>query len=138
MEKSKKELKKEYQQNPPAMGIYQIRNLVNEKIFVGSSMNLRGIFNRSPLELKAGRHFNKRLQADWNEFGGENFAFEILDELSPTENPGYDYREDLASLEEIWLEKMKPYGERGYNEEKLGAEEKLRLIAENRLAKQSD
>ena len=26
------------------MGIYQIRNLVNEKVFVGSSTNLDGIF----------------------------------------------------------------------------------------------
>ena len=136
MDKTKKELKKEYKQAPPPMGVYQVRNLVNEKIFVGSSMNLRGIFNRSQLELKVGRHFSKRLQADWNEFGSDNFAFEILDELSPTENPGYDYREDIAFLEEIWLEKLQPYGERGHNEEKRGAEEKLRRIAENRQAKQ--
>src|SRR5262245_42156024 len=115
MKKTKKELIKEYKQNPPPMGVYQIRNLANEKILVGTSQNLSGIFDREKFQLKLGGHPNKKLQADWNEFGSDNFAFEILDELKPTENPGYDYREDLAFLEEIWLEKLQPYGERGYN-----------------------
>ena len=135
MDKTKKERIKEYKQNPPPMGVYQIRNLTNEKVLVGVSANLPGIFNRHQFELKMGKHHNKRLQTDWNTAGSENFAFEILDELSPTENPGYDYRNDLALLEEIWLEKIKPYGERGYNEEKRGTEEKLKRIAEKRLAK---
>jgi hypothetical protein len=31
----------------------------------------------------------------------------------------YDYTEDLAALEELWLEKLKPYDDRGYNSRKL-------------------
>ncbi len=135
MGKSKKELIKEYKENPPPMGVYQIRNLVNDKILVGTSTNLPGVFNREKFQLNLGGHPNKGLQADWNETGGDSFDFEILDELKPTENPGYDYKEDLAFLEEIWLEKLQPYGERGYNKEKHTADEKLQRIMQNRLAK---
>jgi len=114
------------------MGIYQIRNIVNDKVLVGATLNLPGIFNRYRLQLKAGSHQNKRLQAEWNEFGSESFVFEILDELTPGTDPAQDYREDLAFLENLWLEKLEPYGDRGYNEKKKGREEKLRLIARNR------
>ena len=50
----KKELKKQYKQTLPKMGIYQIRNLVNGKIFVGRSKELAGKFNSSKFQLKAG------------------------------------------------------------------------------------
>ncbi len=128
----KKGLKREYQQTHRPMGVYQIRNIVNDKVFVGASLDLPGIFNRHKFQFKMGNHPNRALQAEWSEFGAENFAFEILDELTPREDPSYDYREDLALLEELWLEKLEPYGERGYNEKKKGREEMLRHIARNR------
>src|SRR5262249_14302966 len=131
-----KDLKREYKLNHRPMGVYQIRNIVNDKVLVGSTLNLPGIFNRYKLQLKMGNHPNAALQAEWNEFGAESFVFEILDELTPRENPGYDYHEDLTSLEDLWLEKLEPYGERGYNEKKIGIEEKLRRIALNRSEEQ--
>jgi group I intron endonuclease len=130
---NKKELKREYKEALRPMGVFQIRNSVNEKVFVGSSLNLDGIFNRHEFQLKMNGHPNKSLQADWNEFGGESFAFEVLEEVFPRENPGYDYKSDLEVLEDLWLEKLEPYGERGYNERKKTSEERLRMIAANRL-----
>jgi len=118
MNDRKKELKKEYKQTHTPMGVYQIRNLVNGKVLVSAALNLPGIFNSKRFQLKMGSYPNERLQADWNEFGSENFVFEILDELEATEGPDYNYRADLTSLEELWLEKLEPYGERGYNENK--------------------
>ena len=56
---------------------------------------------------------------------------EILDEISAKEGPDHDYRDDLASLEELWLEKLEPYGEKGYNEKKISREERLRMITRN-------
>jgi hypothetical protein len=132
MDKKKKELKREYQQNHPPMGVCQIRNIVNGKILIGSSLNLTGALNSPKFQLNAGSHPNKTLQAEWREFGSESFVFEILDELTATEGPGHDYRADLAFLEEFWLEKEQPYGERGYNQKKKGTEERLRLIGQNR------
>jgi hypothetical protein len=130
---NRKDLKREYKQTLRPMGVFQIRNLASEKVFVGSSMNLEGIFNRHEFQLKMGGHPNKALQADWNESGGENFAFEVLEELFPRENPGYDYKSDLEVLEDLWLEKLEPYGGKGYNERKKTREERLRMIAANRL-----
>jgi hypothetical protein len=132
----KKELKREYKQSYRQMGVYQIRNLVNDKVLVGAALNLPGIFNRYKFQLRMGSHQNKTLQAEWNEFGSESFVFEILDELTPREGPGHDYREDLAFLEELWLEKLRPYGDRSYNERKKGKEERLRQIARNRSGEQ--
>ena len=115
------------------MGVFQIRNLVNEKVFVGSTLNLDGVFNKNKFQLDAGIHPSKTLQADWNELGSENFAFEILEEVFPRENPDYDYQADLTFLEDLWLEQLQPFNEKGYNERKKTREERLRMIAANRL-----
>ena len=135
MDKKKKELKREYQQNHTPMGIFQIRNIANDKVLIGTALNLAGVLNGHKFQLSLGSHPNKTLQSEWREFGSESFAFEILDELTATEGPDHDYRADLAFLEEFWLEKSQPYGERGYNEKKKGTEEMLRLIAKNRSSR---
>jgi len=127
---NKKDLIREYKETPQPSGVFQIRNLQNEKIFVGSSLNLEGIFNRHRFALNAGSHQNKALQADWNTSGAENFAFEILEEIQPREN--LDLKKELEFLEDLWLENLQPYGERGYNASKLTREERLRMIAANK------
>jgi hypothetical protein len=132
MDNAKKELKREYKQNHLPMGVFQIYNLVNNKVLVGASLNLPGILNRHKFQLTAGIHPNRTLQSEWNEWGSKNFAFEILDELQPNPDPNHDYSADLAFLEDLWLEKLEPYDDRGYNDRKLGREERLRMIAANR------
>ncbi len=37
---NKKDLKREYKETRQTIGVFQIRNLTNEKVFVGSSLNL--------------------------------------------------------------------------------------------------
>jgi hypothetical protein len=134
MSAKKNELKREYKLNHRPMGVYQIRNIVNDRVLIGSALDLPGILNRHKFQLKMGNHPNGALQAEWNEFSGESFAFEILDEITPKE--GRDHREELAFLEDLWLEKSQPYGDRGYNEKKKGREEMLRLIAQNRTGEE--
>jgi len=114
------------------MGIFLIRNLVNEKIFVGSSMDLPAIFNRMRFQLAAGAHLNKELEADWKHLGAPKFEFEVLEEIVPRDDPNYNYTADLEFLEDLWLEKLQPYGDKGYNEPKKTREERLRMIAANR------
>ena len=128
---NRKELKREYKETPRPMGVFQIRNLSNEKVFVGASMNLDGIFNRHRFQLNAGSHQSKDLQKDWNESGAENFAFEVLEELTPREN--LDLPKELEFLEDLWLEQLQPYSEKGYNERKKTREERLRMISAKRL-----
>jgi len=115
---NKSELKKNYKQSLQPMGIYQVKNLVNNKILIGSSKNLPGRINRFRFGLKYGTENNKELNEDFKKYGEENFSFEIIDELKPKDDPGYDYTEDLKVLEEMWIEKLQPFGDKGYNEKK--------------------
>lgn len=138
MNANQKALKKEYQQSHRPMGIWAIRNLVNDKVLLGASLNLPGILNRLRFQLQMGGHPNLALQADWNHLGSERFAFEILDEISPRTEPHYDYRSDLLMLEDMWLENLTPYGEKGYNEPKKTRDERLRMIMANRQTNDED
>jgi hypothetical protein len=58
---------------------------------------------------------NRGLQRDYIQFGEENFDFSVVDYLDPKDGPDHDYTGDLTALEEMWLEKLQPYGEKGYN-----------------------
>ncbi len=49
----------------------------------------------------------------------QNFSFEVVDTLEPKEDTTYDYTKDLSVLEEMWLEKLQPFSEKGYNKKKL-------------------
>jgi hypothetical protein len=120
------------------MGIWAIRNLVTDKVLLGAALNLPGILNRHQFELEKGSHKCQTLQNDWNSLGRERFAFEILDEIAPRAEPDYDYRADLLLLEEMWLDNLKPYGERGYNEPKKTREERLRMIMTKRQSNEED
>ncbi len=39
----------------------------------------------------------------------------MLESVDPTDEKVRDLSEELRVLEELWLEKLNPYGERGYN-----------------------
>ncbi len=104
-----------YKDTPRPMGIYQIKNKVNGKILIGSSTNLPAILNRFRSELKMGSCRNVALQDEWKQFGSKEFEFKELEVLKPLDNPTYDPSEDLQFLEELWTEKLKPYGDKGYN-----------------------
>ena len=129
MNEDRKQLKKDYQQKPRPMGVFLIRNNLTDKVFLAVGLDLNGLINRHRFQLQNGSHANKTLQADWNELGSANFAFEIVDQLTPRHEAGVEYRRELSSLEDLWLEKLQPFGERGYNEPKLTRAERLQRIA---------
>lgn len=114
------------------MGVFLIRNNRSDKVFLAAGRDLHGIINRHKFELGHGSHPNKRLQADWNELGSNNFAFEIVDELTPSESGEIDAGKELKFLEDLWLEKLRPFGDRGYNLPKLNREARLRQMAAKR------
>ncbi|MEZ4648519.1 MAG: GIY-YIG nuclease family protein [Candidatus Eisenbacteria bacterium] len=111
----RKELRREYKETPRPMGVYVIRNVENGKCFVASSRDIPARLQRHQFELRNGSEAVKDLLAEWREFGDGAFVFEALDVLEPLDTPGYDPRSDLAELERMWLEKLEPYGENGYN-----------------------
>ena len=129
---NKKDAIREYKMSHRPMGVFQIRNTRNEKVFIDSSNNIPGKINRHKFALNAGQHASKTLQADWNQFGESAFAFETVEPLEPRDDPRYDYKSDLDTLESLWLEKIEPYDDKGYNKRKMTREERLRMIATNR------
>ncbi|MCX7709521.1 MAG: DUF2087 domain-containing protein [Clostridia bacterium] len=110
----KMELKQAYKEIKTEAGIYQIKNIKNGKIYVESTMNLKTI-NGKKIELERGHHWNRLLQADLKEHGPETFEFEVLEVLEKKEDGFFDEKDALKKLEQKWLEKLQPYGERGYN-----------------------
>lgn len=63
----------------PVPGIYQIRNTVNGRVYIGSSVNIAQRVWGHQRALLLGRHTNPHLQADWRAYGAEDFAFEVVE-----------------------------------------------------------
>ncbi len=58
------------------------------------------------------------LQNDFTKFGEEKFVFEIVDTLEPNADLAHNYSGDLKVFLEMWMEKLQPYSEIGYNKRK--------------------
>ncbi|SFD23228.1 hypothetical protein SAMN05518672_1011167 [Chitinophaga sp. CF118] len=113
--KTKKDLKEEYKQMKFKMGIFQIRNTINGKVYIEGSINLNAIWNRHRMQLNFGVHPNLNLQNEWQEFGEENFRYEILAEIEHKENETADYNKEIKLLESMYIEELEPFEEKGYN-----------------------
>lgn len=121
--------KRMYKQTRPDMGVYQIRNTANGRIYLGSTTNLEGIRNSKMFQLRMGKVvFSRELQKDLDQFGAGSFEFSVLEALDRTE-PVENSDHSLAALYLRWLEKLQPFGERGYNSEKAYQRDLHRLQA---------
>lgn len=78
-----------------ARGIYKIINVVNNKFYVGSAVDLKRRKARHFSELRTGKHNNRHLQAAWQKYGEAAFIFVVVEELSP--------EADLLTAENVWL-----------------------------------
>lgn len=116
---NKEELKKKYKQTVLPMGIYIIKNSVNGKILIGRSKNLPGKLNSIRFQLAHGSYVVEEVQKDYNNYGNNTFNFDTLDLLEPKTDGDTDYDGELKILEEMWLEKLQPYGEKGYNKKRI-------------------
>jgi hypothetical protein len=115
--KTKQEIKREYKERKKSAGVFQVKNIANGKVLLGSSLNLEGPLNGHKFMLKTGNHRNEELQKDWNAFGEDNFVFEILEEVKVKDDLNFNLEDELTLLELIWIEKLQPFSERGYNKE---------------------
>jgi group I intron endonuclease len=81
-------------------GIYRIRNLINNKIYIGSSKDLEDRWNDHKRDLNYNTHHCDHLQNAWNKYGEKNFVFEIINECSPI-------KELLLFREQCWLDTIR-------------------------------
>jgi group I intron endonuclease len=78
------------------VGIYSIRNIINNKIYIGQSKNFIKRKLNHIRELTRNKHANIHLQNSWNKYGKLNFIFSILEQcdillLSEREQYWLDY-----------------------------------------------
>lgn len=61
-------------------GVYQIRNLTNNKLYIGSSEKFDKRWNLHLSQLRRNIHHSIHLQRAWNKYGANIFIFEIIEE----------------------------------------------------------
>lgn len=112
---NKKDLKASYKLMKFRIGVFLIRNTVNNKVLIEGSINLDSIIKRHQFELKSGVHKNEDLQKDWNQWGADHFQFEILSEIKQDDADKTDYKKEVKQLESMFIEEYQPFGAKGYH-----------------------
>lgn len=100
--KTRKEIKIEYKEQKFELGVFEIRNKIENKIFIDSSNNIPAKFNRHKFQLNAGLHPNKEMQEDWNKYGEINFEFNVIEEIEQKDEIR-DYSKKLKELEKKYV-----------------------------------
>lgn len=91
---------------PNASGIYKITCTANNKIYIGSSINLRKRSYHHFYDLRRDSHSNPHLQRAWNKYGEQCFIFEAIELVLPI---------SLTAREQYWLHQLNPFDPNGFN-----------------------
>ncbi|MGN1124939.1 MAG: GIY-YIG nuclease family protein [Candidatus Gastranaerophilaceae bacterium] len=62
------------------IGIYIIRNVVNNKCYIGQSQNIETRIREHKYLLRNNKYGNLKIQNAWNKYGEDNFVFEVIEE----------------------------------------------------------
>lgn len=82
-------------------GVYEIRNLLNGDIYIGSSVDIyKRIYGHVNL-LNKDKHHNKHLQSAWSKYGGDSFLFNVIEECEGE-------REILLAREQYYIDVLFP------------------------------
>ena len=94
--------------------IYAIENFINNKIYIGSAINVKSRFRQHRSDLNLNKHYNSLLQRAWNKYGERSFKFIILEEVKN--------QKDLVIREQYWINRFSS-NERilGYNIREIAA-----------------
>jgi group I intron endonuclease len=86
-------------------GVYGILNLINDKIYIGSSKSIKNRFKWHFNALENNKHHSILLQRAWNKYGEDAFIFFIIERTI-----------DLLLQEQYWLDRFASYNvDCGYN-----------------------
>lgn len=90
-------------------GIYIIKNLLNNKMYIGSTTrNFTKRWSIHKVLLRNNKHHSPRLQNSWNKNGEKSFSFEVLEEIQD--------KNLVIERENYYLEFYKSYDKNfGYN-----------------------
>ena len=80
---------------------------------MGYAANLKSIQNRFQFAISTGSTVHPKLQKDWDEFGTQAFAFNVIEELEQKPDQSQaEFMEDLKTLEQLCranLDRSKEY-----------------------------
>jgi group I intron endonuclease len=111
-------------------GIYKITNKINNKVYIGETLDIRRRWGEHKDNLKNNTHHSYKLQNDWNKYGEKNFEFEIISVLDETIN-GFVGQYVLILYEQEYILKYNSI-DNGYNiEETLSEIKKGKKIITN-------
>lgn len=71
-------------------GIYKITNKINNKIYIGESLDILRRWKEHRETLAEGKHHNYKLQNDYNKYGAEAFKYELICVLDESILKGMD------------------------------------------------
>lgn len=109
------------------IGIYCITNLVNNKKYIGSSIDISRRINRHKNRLNNNCHANIYLQNSWNKHGEQSFKFEVIEECS---------KDNLINRENYWITYYNCLDtEYGYNRREAGPRGTFTLEVRKHLSK---
>ena len=101
----RRELKRQYQQTKPHMGVFAIH--CGGEAYIGWAKDLRAALNGMELRLRGGTYMNQRLQNAYKTTGGADFSTEQLEILDyDKDETKTDYTADLVALQALWMEKL--------------------------------
>ena len=97
-------------------GIYKIENLINKKLYVGSSNDINRRWNEHTKSLNSNSHPNEHLQFSWNKYGQNNFTFSILEECEENKLLEREqfYIDNLNVLNDSIGYNIAPYADKPY------------------------
>jgi group I intron endonuclease len=87
-------------------GIYRITNVSNNKIYVGSSIDIATRIQTHKADLSKKRHANEKLQRAWDKYGPDSFEFSVIEIVKN--------KFDLLDREQWWIDAIDAT-KNGYN-----------------------
>jgi len=105
-------MKTNYNGHANKSGIYQIKNLTNGRIYIGSAKLFKTRYNHHIVSLRKGTHHNKFMQRDFNKCGEDSFIFEVIEVVVG------DSRFDRLLIEQKYIDIHYDNGKSCYNAEK--------------------
>ena len=99
----KKELINSYKNRVQTGGVFAIKNAVLNKWYVDCADDVKAAENRFNFM----GDFYMKIATDYKSQKGDGFVFEVLEELKKgVTQTAAEFKEDLAVLKTIWLEKL--------------------------------
>lgn len=82
-------------------GIYIIKHVLTNRIYIGSSHYVANRLSEHRSRLRHNLHGNPKLQRAWNRYGEADFEFVAAQPI--------EHRHELLVWEQFWIDILKPY-----------------------------